>query len=127
MENMLFHAHSGVRYLVLLAGLIALVMATVGVVRREGGPARAERTSMTAFVGLLDLQLLLGVVLLIVWPFYGALIGHIVMMVAAAAIAHMGSVIARRRAHGSTIRLAAVAAALFVIVGGILAIGRPVV
>jgi hypothetical protein len=69
--------HSGLRYLVLLAGVAAVVTSAMGL-RGGAAPSGAERASMSAFVGLLDLQVVLGVLLLLYWPFYGALIGHIV-------------------------------------------------
>lgn len=121
--------HSGVRYLVLLAGLAALGLAFANL-QRAGGLARAERTALSAFVGLLDLQVALGLLLLLFWPFYGALIGHIVMMVLAAAVAHAGSVLARRRAEpraASTFAIAAVIVALVLVVGGIMAIQRSII
>jgi hypothetical protein len=127
--EMLYAAHGGVRYLVLLAGLAAVVAAVVGWNRAESVGASGERTAMTVFVGLVDVQLLLGLLLLLTWPYYPALVGHIVMMVLAAGVAHGGSLLARRRGperSGSPVRLAAVVLALVLIVGGIMAIQRPV-
>lgn len=150
MTEFLHGLHSGLRYLVLLAGLASIVVSAIGWQRsRRAGTMRrlgaaghnthgvgapavtvgAERPIMGVFVGLLDTQVLVGVLLLFMWPFYGALIGHITMMVLAAAVAHTGSIMARRRApqaSGSGIRLSAVVIALVLIVGGILAIQRPV-
>jgi hypothetical protein len=127
MTTMLFHAHSGLRYLVLLAAVAALVAAIAGWRRSAaGGP---ERILMASFVGLVDLQVVLGLVLLALWPFYGALVGHIVMMVVAAIAAHAGALLARRREpdrSGSPIRAVAVVVTLLLIVGGIMSIGRSV-
>ena len=128
METMLFQAHSGVRYLVLLAAVAALVAAAIGWQRRgaEGGPA--ERPLTAAFVGLLDLQALLGIVLLLMWQFYGQLIGHIVMMVAAVAVAHIGSARAKKKtvaAEASKLRALTIGGALLLVVAGIMAIQRP--
>ena len=122
----LYHAHSGVRYLVLLLALVALVMFVHGyVTRRPAG--KADRAVMGAFVGLLDLQILLGVGLVVAGIFYGALMGHLMMMLLAAIAAHAAGVMARkatdhRRAHA--IRLAGVALSLLLILGGVMAIGR---
>jgi hypothetical protein len=127
--EMLHAAHGVVRYLVLLAGLAAAVMAVAGWNRAESVGASGERTAMTVFVGLVDVQLLLGLLLLLSWPYYPALVGHIVLMVLAAAVAHGGSLLARRRGaerSGSPVRLAAVVLALVLMVGGIMAIQRPV-
>jgi hypothetical protein len=129
MTQMVFHAHSGLRYLVLLVGIAALVAALAGLRRSGGAAGGAERGLMAAFAGTLDLQLVLGAILLALRPFYGALIGHIVMMVAAVAVVHVGSVVAKRREparSGSAYRVMAIVVSLVVIVGGIMAIGRPI-
>ena len=55
--GMLFMAHSGVRYIVLLAGIIALALSLM-----KGQDANA-RKAMGAFVGAVDLQVLLGLLL----------------------------------------------------------------
>lgn len=128
MRGMLFYAHSGVRYLVLLVAvlnLLALLRAAAG-----GRPAGAlERRLWTAFTGTVDLQALLGLLLLLQVPFYGALSGHLVMMTAAVAVLHGAAIVdrrrpAERRGDARSLLLAAVVAALL-IVGGIMAIGRP--
>ena len=49
--QILFHAHSGVRYLVLLAGLIAVVYAAIGLFGRKPYD-RGGRITMQLFVGL---------------------------------------------------------------------------
>jgi hypothetical protein len=124
--NILFHAHSGLRYLVLLAGLIALGWFAYGLATKRPVD-RSVRILGSSFVGLLDTQVLLGVLLLTTWPYYPALIGHIVMMVLAAGLAHALLVVNRRRANpGYLLPLIAVAGALVLILGGILAIGRPI-
>lgn len=128
MSDILFHAHSGLRYLVLLAAVVAFGYAFVGWLRKA--PAdRAGRALTAAFVGLLDLQVLLGIVLVFVRHWFPALAGHITMMVLAAATAHVTSVLARRRPPERAHRVTAlgVGLSLLLIVGGILAIGRAVV
>ena len=84
---------------------------------------------MTAFAGLVDLQVLLGLILVFMMPFYSALMGHIMMMVPAAVAAHGASVMARRSGddrRALMIRSAGVAATLLLIVFGILAIERSI-
>src|SRR5690606_8674215 len=84
-------------YLVLLTGAGAMITAVIGW-SMVGLPPRAERSLAAAFVGLLDVQVVLGVVLLLSgFPFYGALAGQLLMMLLAAAAAHGASVMARRR------------------------------
>lgn len=124
----LFYLHSGLRYLVLLVGLVAVVYFASGLAtqRPVGKPVRILGSS---FAGLLDTQVLLGLVLLgSGWPFYPALWGHLSMMVLAAVLAHVLLVVNRRRAQpGWLLPLMAVGGALLLILGGILAIGRNVV
>lgn len=124
----LFHAHSGLRYLVLLAGAAAFLYSIVAAV--SGRPwDRGGRVLLTAFIGLIDLQVLIGLILVFVWPFYPALWGHIVLMVLAAVAAHFTSIMIRRRQTVEKNHLTAalgVAGALILLVGGITAIGRSV-
>ncbi len=125
--NMLFQAHSGIRYLVLLAGVLVILACIHGVV--TGKPHKAIRGLSAAFTGFLDLQILLGVALVIGGIFYGALMGHLVMMALAATVAHVGSVMARKQANIAgecRIRLIATIVAMVLIVGGIMSIGRSV-
>jgi hypothetical protein len=122
----IYHAHSGLRFLVLLAAVVAtgyfvFAMAT-------GRPVdKTVRILGSAFVGLLDLQVLLGLALLVIYlmggRFYGALIGHVVLMVLAAVLAHVLLAMNRRRpTPGYALPLGAVLGALLLVVGGILAL-----
>ena len=125
--NALFHAHSGLRYLVLLVGVVAVIAFAYALLARR--PLGAARGLTAAFTGLLDLQILLGIAQVIGGVFYGALIGHIVLMVLAAIAAHGASVMARRSTderRALTIRLVGVVLALVLIAVGITAIGRSV-
>jgi hypothetical protein len=126
-ENLLA-VHGVVRYLVLIIGVAAAIAALLA--WRSASPSVVDRRLAAAYTGILDLQVLLGVGLLVVRPFYGALMGHITMMVVAAIIAHLGSVFARRRAParpGAPIRFTSIVASLAIIIGGIAAIGRPII
>lgn len=128
MGTMLFHAHSGLRYLVLLLGVLAI--AALLWQRYGAGPLRLRRIATAAFVGVLDIQVLLGIGLLFVRPFYGALAGHITMMVVALIVAHIYSVRTKREAdvnRAYSLNAIAILAPLVLIVAGILAIGRSVV
>jgi len=126
MINGIFHAHSGLRYLILLAAFAALVVMAMGAFgRRPFG--KASRISLAVFSGLLDLQLLLGIAMVVLGCFYGALMGHMMMMILAIAAAHGMSVYARKQAdpkRAHTIGLIGVVLALLLIVGGITSIGR---
>lgn len=126
---MLLQAHSGIRYLVLLAGILALGYALFGLAtgRRYD---RGMQVLASSFAGLIHLQILLGVGVIFTRGFYPALIGHITMMLFAAAVAQVASSVMKRRPaeeRSYTPHLVATAVALVLLVGGILAIGRPIV
>ncbi len=124
---MFFYAHSGVRYLVLLAGVLALGYALYGAATKRP----YDRTMFIlarVFAGMTHLQLVLGVALLFAGRFYSALIGHIMMMVFAAVAATVVPAVMRRREPAARSYLPHVVAtliALVLMVFGILAIGRP--
>jgi heme A synthase len=125
---MIFMAHSGVRYLVLLAGVVALVLAALSL--RSGALSDAGHIAARVFGGVLDLQLMLGIATALLRPFLPQYIGHIVVMVLAVALAHAVAVAVKRHpAHARPpgMQLAGIAGPLALIVVGILAIGRPVV
>lgn len=129
MGDVIMSVHSLLRYAVLGMGAAAALVALSA--WRRGGTELAgpERGTMAVFIGLLDLQVLLGVLLLAFRPFYPALTGHLVMMILALAVAHAGSIVARRRSPdrpAATVRFIAAVIALLLIIGGIMAIGRPV-
>ena len=123
---MFFYAHSGLRYLVLLAGVLTLGYALYGAVAGRA----YDRTMFLlarAFSGLTHLQLLLGVALLFSQRFYPALIGHIMAMVFAAAAATIAPAVMRRREPAARTWIPHVVAtllALVLMVLGIIAIGR---
>ena len=125
--NALFHAHSGLRYLVLLAAFATLVALAHALI--AGRTTRAARVLPMVFTGLLDLQILLGVGLVMGGLFPDAVVGHLVVMLLAAVVAHGSSIVARRSRDEKrelVIRLAGIAIALALIMGGIMAIGRGV-
>lgn len=124
----LFHAHSGLRYLVLLSAVVALGYYAYALATGRTAE-RPARTLTAVFVGFLDLQVLLGLLLMVTGIYYPALMGHLMMMLLAVVVAHGASVAARRSddfRRALQIRLAGVVVALVLIVGGILSIGRAV-
>lgn len=126
---MLLHAHSGIRYLVLLAGLLVIVYAAYGIVTgREYD--RRMRVLSAMFTGFMDLNVLFGIGLLFTGTFYPQLGGHIVMMVLATALAHLvHGVMKRRPPQEQTFapHLVGAVVALGIVAAGILAIGRSIV
>jgi heme A synthase len=122
----LYMAHSGLRYLVLLAGLIgALYFAAAFFSRRPD--EKVGRILMAVFVGVLDVQIVLGLLLVIGGIYYPAVLGHIAMMLLAAAAAHVYSVRAKRAAVpqlAHRYRLIGTLLALGLVAAGVSAIGR---
>ena len=122
--EMLFAAHSGIRYLVLFTGLIALAWFAWG--KAAGRPfARPAPALLTAFVGFLDVQMLLGVALLIGGHRPPGIWGHVTLMAAAVTLAHVMKKRSQRIA-GYGAPILAVAGTLALIVVGIRSIGRPI-
>ena len=122
----LLHAHSGLRYLVLLCGVIALGYALFAVLTRRPYDQGIRKTA-AAFAGLLHLQVLVGFIFLVSGRFYPALVGHIFMMLAAAAAAQVPLSVLRRRepeARTPMPHLVGTLIALALIWGGIASIGR---
>ena len=124
----MYYAHSGIRYLILAFGVIALVYAVVGLVRgREYD--KTMRTLASLFAGMVHLQILVGIGLLIMGAGrFGMSVGtHFVIMAFAAAAAQLPASVMRRRppaerTYGPHVVLTAIALAL--IVFGVLSIGR---
>lgn len=125
--NILYHAHSGLRYLVLLAALAAMIGLAYAL--GSGRAVRAAQLLAASFTGLLDLQILLGIGLVIGGIFPDAVVGHLVMMIFAVVITHAGSIIGQRsrsERRELAIRLASIVLAVALVVGGIISIGRGV-
>src|SRR5688500_8880756 len=97
MDRMLFYAHSGLRYLVLLAGVLALAYFAFGLATNRPFD-KGGRILGASFAGLLHTQVLLGILVLVTRFYYPALIGHLVLMLAAAVTAQVLLSMNRRRA-----------------------------
>lgn len=129
MYDFAFNAHSGLRYLVLLLGVLTAGYALVGYARKTPVD-NAGLTMLRLFTAAIDVQVLLGIVTLITGRFYSALIGHLFMMIAAAAIAHLGAVRLKKAeptTRGWGMLLATALIPLALMIAGILAIQRPIV
>lgn len=125
--NILYQAHSGLRYLVLLAAVAALISLAYSL--STGRATKAAFALSRTFTGMLDLQILLGIALVIGGLFPDAVAGHLVLMIFAAVSTHAASILGKRSSSDRrelTIRIAGIAIALALIIGGILAIGRSV-
>jgi hypothetical protein len=129
MTSFLLNAHSGLRYLILLGGVLTVLYATYGVASGRAYD-KTMRILASSFVGTIHLQILLGLALLVSGLFQPALTGHIFMMVFAAASAQIPVSVMRRRPVERKSYLPhalGALAALGMIAAGILAIGRPIV
>lgn len=126
---MLLYAHSGLRYLVLLVGLLVIAYAAYGLVTKRPYD-RTMRILGAAFTGTVDLTALFGVSYLFVGTFYPQLGGHIVTMILAVVVAHIVSGVMKRRPWEERTyapHLVGTVIVLGLVATGILAIGRPIV
>ena len=124
--NGLYFAHSGLRYLILLAGVVSVVYGVLGIIG-----SRPHDKGMgiigSAFAGLIHLQVLLGLGLVFAGRFYPAVWGHLILMVFAAVLAQLPVSVNRRRPRAQRSfwpYIICSALAVLVISGGIMAIGR---
>ena len=125
----MLNAHSGFRYLVMISGLIVIGYAVYGMATGRSYD-KTMRITSAVFTGLVDLTALLGIVTLLSGTFYPALIGHITMMVLAVVVAHVVSVVIKRRPEEErtyTPHLVGTLVVLGLIAVGIMTIGRPLV
>lgn len=123
----LFLAHSGLRYLVLIAALAALVALAYSIA--TGRSLRPARILSTTFVGLLDLQVVLGIFLVMGGIFPDEVTGHLILMVLAVVVTHAAFVIGQQSDSDRrelSLRMGGIALALALIVVGIMALGQSV-
>jgi hypothetical protein len=122
--NLLYQAHSGLRFLVLLTGVLNLAVCAVGLGLKRPFD-KTSRIIGAVFQGTLHLQVVVGLVLVLTLAFYPQLMGHIVCMLGAAAVVPILFGRNKRSATpGYTLPLIGTAAALALIIAGIYAIGR---
>ena len=122
---MVYHTHSGIRYLVLLLGILALGYALYGVAGR-----RAYDQTMRKLAGFfsvtMQINVLAGLALLFTGSgFYPQLGMHVLAMIAAAVVAQIVPSVMRRRPEADRTympHVVNVAAALALVVYGVLAI-----
>ncbi len=129
MSNFFLQFHSGVRYLILLAGVLTVLYAVYGAVSGRAYD-KGMRILSSSFAGLLHLQILLGLALIFSGRFQPAVTGHIFMMLFAAAAGQIPVSVMRRRPEEKKTYLPHgvwALAALAMMVLGVMAIGRPIV
>ena len=123
----LYYTHSGLRYLILLVAVAALLTLaySVSTGRMEG----VARKFSSVFLGLLDLQIVLGISLMMGGIFPDAVTGHLILMVFAVLVTHGAFLIGQQLASVRielAVRLGGIIVALALIVVGVMAIGRSV-
>jgi predicted AlkP superfamily pyrophosphatase or phosphodiesterase len=120
----LFHAHSGLRFLVLLSAVVAIGICAVGLMQKKEF-SKLARISCSVFIGTLHTQVLLGIIMVAMGTWYPKLMGHLVMMLLAAVLAQVLIIKNKKSSKpGYALPLIAIGGALLLIVGGIFAIGR---
>lgn len=119
--NILFMAHSGLRWLLVLVGLFALVKFVIGWVRK-GEFTKMDRGLSAGFSGLMDLQVTLGFIFFF-WN--GSVVGypmsrieHMVTMLIAAILGHLPSFM-KKAENKFAIGLYAVIGALILVFVGV--------
>ncbi|MCP4139912.1 MAG: hypothetical protein GY755_06425 [Chloroflexi bacterium] len=93
--TILLYAHSGIRWLIILAALSALALFGYGWIVKKTFP-KLSRILPAAYSGLLDAQVLLGLIFMIWTGSQGAgyprfRLEHMAMMILAAVLAHLPS------------------------------------
>jgi hypothetical protein len=122
--NGLFHAHSGLRFLILLLGVVNVGVLGLGLAQKKTF-GKMHRILGASFAGLLHTQVLVGLGVLMTRTYYPQLAGHIAMMVLAAVTAQVAMTVNRKRpTPGFQLPLIGVSLALVLIFGGLMAISR---
>ena len=122
MELFVLKLHGGIRWLAALVAAVALIRYAIGWAR--GSEFKGlDRGLMAAFTGLLDLNVLLGLVLLVILGggFPSHRLEHAVTMLAAVVVAHLAAI--WRRSDRAAVKfrgnLIVVAAATLLVVAGV--------
>lgn len=125
---MFFYAHSGIRYIVLLAGAGTVFYGLFLVATGRGYNELIQKFA-SSFAGFLHLQIMVGIALGLSGRIRGALIGHVMMMFFAAAVAQIPVSVQRRRPAEERTVLPFViggAVAMALVILGIMSIGKPI-
>jgi len=123
---MFLFAHSGIRYLVLVLAVAVVAYALYGATTKQPYDKRM-RVLGSAFAGSMHLQILLGIALGLTGRFEPQVMGHVMMMLFAAATAQIPVSVMRRREQEARTYLPHVIwtlVTLGLIYGGVMAIGQ---
>lgn len=120
----LLHAHSGLRFLILLFGVANVIALGAGLAMKQPF-GKVHRILGASFAGCLHLQVLIGFAMVAMGRWYPQLAGHLAMMFIATTVAQATTTINRKRpVPGFQLPLIGTLVALACIVGGIMAINR---
>jgi cytochrome bd-type quinol oxidase subunit 1 len=96
----LFHAHSGIRYLVFMFAVIAIVYIFYALLSKKPYDKTARILGII-FISTLDLNVLLGIILIVVRGYFSFQLMHIIFMTAALVAAHVFTVNNKKREQPS--------------------------
>lgn len=115
--------HSFVRFLILLAALVGIILALVSLIRKSPPEKTAQMVS-SAFVGLYDLQVLLGLLIILLGGLTQAV--HPIVMAVGVVSAHWMQSTSKhaKGASQSLMRLALFTIPLLIILVGLTVIGH---
>ena len=88
--NIILALHNINRWLIIIVGLIAIIKFAAGWLRKQQF-LPMDRGLMSGFTGLLDLQLLLGIILIINAGFSRTFVEHAFAMLIAVVVAHLSA------------------------------------
>lgn len=126
--QIVFYLHSGVRWIVMLAAVVALIYMIFGLVTRRAYDRNASLL-MVIFVRSIEIQWLVGLVLLILYAialgsFLPAWWGHLILMTIAVVVAHMFMGFKRRPDSARyVVGIVAIVATLVLVILGVMALG----
>ena len=117
----LLEIHSGVRWIIVILGLVAIVKFLVGWARKSTF-TKMDRGLSAAFSGLMDLQITLGLLYFLITGFSGAgfppfRIEHMVTMLIAATVAHAPSMFKKAANRYAVAFYATIGALILVVIG----------
>jgi hypothetical protein len=125
MTEFLFNLHSGLRWIVLLLAIVALVMNIYALVSKRSPDDNLVKTSMRVWTISLDVQWLVGIILLLVMGLFGRTqIEHAVANTLALIVAHSAVAFRKRPAQTRLIaNIATIVIALVIIVVAVALVG----
>src|SRR5512135_351653 len=115
--NIVLEIHSIIRFLVLLLAIVGIVLGLIGLAQKKA-PAKTDLTVGSIFLGLYDLQMLLGLLVILLGGLTNAL--HPVVMFVGLVVAHVLQSMARR-AEGANVQMMRLA--LYVVPLAIILVG----